>query len=38
MATNDILDETILAIRTVLGDQLDHITIERVVIGLFSRE
>lgn len=35
MATNGILDETILTIRTVLGDQLGHITIERVVIGLF---
>jgi len=35
MATNDILDETILAIRTVLGDQLGSITIERAVIGLF---
>lgn len=35
MAANDILDETIRTIRTVLGDQLGHITIERVVVGLF---
>lgn len=35
MATNDILDETILTIRAVLGDQLGNITIERAVIGLF---
>lgn len=35
MATNGILEETILTIRTVLGDQIGDITIERVVIGLF---
>lgn len=35
MVTNDILGETILTIRTVLGDRLEHITVERMVVGLF---
>jgi uncharacterized protein (DUF4213/DUF364 family) len=35
MATNDILDETIQTIRSVLGEQLEHITIDRAVVGLF---
>lgn len=33
--TETILDETIATIDTILGAELDHITIERTVIGLF---
>jgi uncharacterized protein (DUF4213/DUF364 family) len=34
-ASNSILDETIATIGTILGSELDEITIERAVVGLF---
>jgi uncharacterized protein len=35
MESNSILGETITAIRSVLGSELDRIKVERVVVGLF---
>jgi uncharacterized protein len=34
-ASSSILDETIAMIGTILGSELDEITVERVVVGLF---
>jgi uncharacterized protein len=34
-ASSSILDETIAVIGTILGSELDEITVERVVVGLF---
>src|SRR6516225_1878019 len=34
-ASSSILDETIAMIGTILGSELEEITVERVVVGLF---
>lgn len=35
MAENIILEETIFQVREILGEELDHIVVERAVLGLF---